>query len=95
MPLESNHFACPCCGYLMFSEGTHDTYEICRICFWEDDPVQYGKPDFEGGANRPSLRQAQANFAEFGACEREAMRHARAPGANDRRASTWKPLPPH
>lgn len=46
-----------------------DTYEICEIYFWEDDGVQFRDPDYEGGANKVSLRQAQKNFLQFGACE--------------------------
>ncbi|EOO14795.1 hypothetical protein IG9_03963 [Bacillus cereus HuA2-9] len=33
------------------------TYEICSICYWEDDEVQFNDHDFEGGANEVSLRQ--------------------------------------
>ncbi|HLN63546.1 MAG TPA: CPCC family cysteine-rich protein [Symbiobacteriaceae bacterium] len=31
------------------------------MCYWEDDPVQADDPDFAGGANESSLRQAQAH----------------------------------
>lgn len=41
----------------------------CPICFWEDDLVQLRSPDFAGGANRPSLIEAQAAFAEIGAID--------------------------
>ncbi len=33
------------------------TYEICSICYWEDDEVQFNDHDFEGRANEVSLRQ--------------------------------------
>ncbi len=45
------------------------TYEICNICYWEDDPVQFENHDYEGGANEVSLRQAQKNFIAYGVCE--------------------------
>jgi hypothetical protein len=48
---------CPCCGYKTLPEK--HLYDICPICFWEDDIVQFEDPDFEGGANIVSLRQAQ------------------------------------
>ena len=33
---------------------------ICVVSvFGEDDGVQYSEPDYEGGANIPSLRQVQ------------------------------------
>ncbi|MGZ9817684.1 CPCC family cysteine-rich protein [Peribacillus simplex] len=35
-----------------------ETYDICKICFWEDDGVQYSAPDEEGGAKIPSSESA-------------------------------------
>lgn len=62
-------FTCQCCGYKTLEEGTRDSYEICKVCFWEDDFVQNEDPDYEGGANKISLRQAQANFKIYGVSE--------------------------
>ncbi|WP_136972983.1 CPCC family cysteine-rich protein [Polyangium sorediatum] len=61
---HENRCACPCCGLLTLPDRGH--YEICRVCDWEDDPIQSQKPDFEGGANAVSLNQARRNYAEFG-----------------------------
>ncbi|MBL1704243.1 hypothetical protein DXB51_09685 [Bacillus cereus] len=44
-------YTCPCCGYETLEEEPPGTYEICSICYWEDDEVQFNDPDFEGGAN--------------------------------------------
>jgi len=64
-------YTCQCCGYKTLSEGTRDSYDICKVCFWEDDLVQNEDPEFEGGANVVSLRQAQRNFKLFGVSEVE------------------------
>lgn len=64
-------FTCQCCGYKTLKEGTKDSYEICKVCFWEDDLVQNEDPNYEGGANEVSLRQAQTNFKMFGVSERK------------------------
>ena len=56
-------YPCPCCGHLTLSEDTHSTYEICSVCGWEDDPVQFKNPDFKGGANKESLNEAKAQLA--------------------------------
>ncbi|MGN1350182.1 MAG: toxic anion resistance protein [Anaerovoracaceae bacterium] len=52
---------CPVCGQHRFSRK--GSYEICPVCGWEDDPVQERDPDFSGGANRQSLREYRAAFA--------------------------------
>nr|WP_217895895.1 CPCC family cysteine-rich protein [Marininema halotolerans] len=70
---------CPCCGYLTFDEDSLGEYEICAVCFWEDDPVQREDPTYAGGANTMSLEQARKNFAEFGAKSHESVINVRNP----------------
>lgn len=67
--LATRKYTCPCCGYKTLDEEPPGTYDICAICFWEDDPIQFEDPDYEGGANRPSLKTAQKNVQLFGACD--------------------------
>jgi hypothetical protein len=55
-------FPCPCCRFVTLDEQPPGTYEICRICSWEDDYVQFHDPDYRGGANSPSLREYRAAF---------------------------------
>lgn len=55
-------YLCPCCNNKTLSEPPPGTYEICFICGWEDDPVQFTHPDYEGGANIMSLNQARVEF---------------------------------
>ena len=70
-------YTCPCCGYKTLDEEPTDTYEICKICFWEDDGVQFRDPDYEGGANVVSLRQAQKKYIMFGACQEDCIEFVR------------------
>ena len=51
-------YACRCCGFWTLSKQATGTFEICRVCDWEDDPIQNDDPSYEGGANTRSLRQA-------------------------------------
>lgn len=74
-------FACPCCGFLTRSSLEYGTFEICPICYWEDDPVQFADPDMVGGANSASLNRAQLNFKEFGANAKEDLKSVRLPTA--------------
>ncbi len=62
---SGNIHPCPCCGFMVFYEPV-GSFNICPICFWEDDLVQLGFPDLAGGANKCSLIQGQQNFANFG-----------------------------
>lgn len=79
MELTDTSRPCPCCGYLTFTAEDAGHYDICDVCFWEDDPIQAEDPDFEGGANVPSLNQARASFAKYGAMERRFTGKVRKP----------------
>ena len=62
---------CPCCGYRTLAEERH--WEICLICFWEDDPLQYDEPAYAGGATDESLEEARRNFQAFGSASRSVL----------------------
>lgn len=84
-------YTCPCCGYRTLDDE-HE-YDICPICFWEDDYLQFKDVDLEGSANHGiSLRQAQKNYLEYGACDRTMLRHVRKLNEEDVRDQDWKPL---
>lgn len=85
-------FTCPCCGFKTLSEKPAGSYGICPICFWEDDNVQANDPDYEGGANRVSLRQAQKNFKELGASDKRVLQYVRKPDISDEKDPDWKLL---
>jgi len=72
-------YKCPCCGYYTFDEKPNGNYDICRVCYWEDDPLAYDNPDEVQCCNRVSLAQARKNFIAFGACEKEMIEHVRVP----------------
>lgn len=58
--------ACPCCGWISLSE--RGAFDICTVCWWEDD----GQDNVDanvvmGGPNSNlSLTQARANFLVHG-----------------------------
>jgi hypothetical protein len=83
--MRKNKYFCPCCGYKTLGKEPPGTYEICEICFWEDDDVQFDDPDYEGGANEPSLRQYQKGFLEGRFLNRK-------PNEKDQRNPNWKPF---
>jgi hypothetical protein len=58
-------YCCPCCGYPTLLERSK--YEICELCYWEDDGQDEEHADeVWGGPNHSySLRDAQENFHRF------------------------------
>src|SRR5512143_2026352 len=85
-------FTCPCCGYKTLEEKPPGTFNICPVCHWEDDHVQFSNPDFAGGANKVSLREAQQNYRKYGACEQRFLKCARHPKKDEKKDVTWRPL---
>ena len=82
---------CPCCGYEVFAEPP-GSYDICPICFWEDDNVQLRYPEMGGGANKPSLIEAQKNYAALGVMEERFLGNIRKPLPTDKRDPEWLPI---
>ena len=72
---------CPCCGYFTLDE--RGEYDICKVCFWEDESpyLIYGEPVEGGwtGANNVPLEQARENFLAFGAGEERFIKNVRPP----------------
>ncbi len=86
-------YTCPVCGRLVFGEPP-GSFEICPICFWEDDAVQLAFPDMSGGANHVSLIEAQKNYAEHGVCELRLADPVRLPNSGDTHDTAWRRLDP-
>ena len=42
---------CPCCGCYTLEED-YGSYEICPVCFWEEDPAAQKNPNIVFGGNR-------------------------------------------
>ena len=72
-------YNCPCCGYKTLDE--RGGFDICSVCFWEDDGQDDHDADIvRGGPNGAlSLSQARANFQSFGACEERHLKNVRKP----------------
>ncbi len=53
-------YHCPCCGALSIDEER--AWDICELCWWEDDALQFDNPDLAGGANDLSLKDWRDKF---------------------------------
>lgn len=72
-------YACPCCHCLTLD--SRGSFEICPVCFWEDDGQDDADADtIRCGPNRSlSLTQARQNYRDFGASDRRMLEHVRPP----------------
>ena len=70
-------YKCVCCGNYTINDKPPGTFEICPICFWEDDNVQFDDPDYAGGANNVSLNIAKENYRIIGAITNHCLEHVR------------------
>jgi len=72
-------YPCPCCGYYTLENKADNTFQICPVCYWEDDGIQLHDIDYKGGANNLSLKEAQINFGRYGAIEEHFIKFVRPP----------------
>ncbi len=72
-------YRCPCCGYKTLHG--RNRFEICEVCYWEDDGQDDDDADVvRGGPNKLlSLSQARNNFKRIGACYEEMLPNVRRP----------------
>lgn len=66
--------------------------DICLICFWEDDATQLRFPSLADVTNAVSLREAQANYAKFGAIEARFAEDVRKPTSEDELDPGFRPI---
>ena len=73
---------CPCCGHRSLTGGPGD-YDLCRVCFWEDDPTQLRWPELRTGANGVSLIDAQQAYLRLGVMDAHFASRVRAPRTDE------------
>jgi len=79
MPFPNLPLRCPCCYFKTLSE--RGAYDICPVCFWEDDGQDDDDADrvFCGPNGGISLTQGRENYKNFGASQRKDLPHVRPP----------------
>ena len=77
-------YRCPCCGYYTFENRPDGSFDICPVCFWEDDGVQLDNEQYEGGANTVSLAQARVNYVNYGAVSECLTEYTRKPHEDEK-----------
>lgn len=81
---------CFICGYKTLDSRCD--WDICPVCFWEDDVLIQGDDDPKSPANGLFVSEAQANFMRFGAVDKNAVDKVRKPLADEERDESWSPL---
>ncbi len=78
-PEPGMRYACPCCRFLTLPE--RDGYDICPVCYWEDDGQDDHDADVKrGGSNHGiSLTQGRQIYLTCGASSKRLLPHVRAP----------------
>jgi hypothetical protein len=80
------NYPCPCCGFKTLPE--RGGFDICPVCFWEDDGQDdHDADEIRGGPNGTlSLSQARKNFADYRASEWRFMSKVRPPSEEEGKA---------
>jgi hypothetical protein len=78
-PGDTMKMVCPCCRYLTLD--MRGGFEICPVCWWEDDGQSDNDADqVRGGPNgNLSLSQARTNYRQYGAISPEFVNLVRIP----------------
>ncbi|WP_199405237.1 MULTISPECIES: CPCC family cysteine-rich protein [Corallincola] len=63
---------CPCCDY--FTLDQRDRYEICPVCYWEDEPLLDEREASSANLGM-ALADARINFLAIGACYPSMKKH--------------------
>lgn len=71
---KNQKFQCPCCG--CFTLGEVGGYNICPVCFWEDDGTT-GEHGFS--PNDVPLDEGKENYKKYGAHLERWTSHVRKP----------------
>lgn len=77
-----NKESCLVCGYMTISK--RGSFEICPICFWEDEGEvpDSAKPTY-GPNGSLSLEKARQNYKKFGAVDKKLKDKVRLPTMDD------------
>lgn len=75
---ERKKHRCPCCEFKTLDDAPGH-FDICPVCYWEDDNIQRDNPNYRGGANNISLNEARQNYKKIGAMSSEYFDSVRPP----------------
>lgn len=90
--ISNNKITCYCCGHKTLTEGPGE-YDICPVCFWEDDGSGFIGSDTPSSVNNGlRLNEAQKNYQKWGAAHPDYVARVRPPLSNEPIDENWHPL---
>lgn len=81
--IDTRKYACLCCGFYTL-DAAPGNFDICPVCYWEDDNIQRLDQNYKGGANDISLNEARRNYKQIGAMSPEHLYSVRPPLENEK-----------
>jgi Cysteine-rich CPCC len=78
---------CPCCGYKTLPD--RGAYDLCPVCWWEDEGVE---PWEVSGSNGQTLVEAQQEYLAQRLPHRLRQGKVRAPKRGEERDPDWRPF---
>lgn len=88
----ADQYPCPCCGHRTLASG--GWYDLCPVCFWEDDPNQLERPLSTDGANGKSLVDSQQAYLQIAAMDKIFSSKVRAARQDEPLDDGWRPIDP-
>ena len=82
-PRRPEKYRCPCCCFRTIE--CRGGFDICQVCYWEDDGQDnHDADDVRGGPNGAlSLSVARQNYRKIGACHERFLNCVRKPNDDE------------
>jgi hypothetical protein len=85
----NKRYPCMCCGFLTLPEPSPGSFEICHVCYWQDDKVGFLDAGSAHGPNAVSLTEARRNFRSLRASEPRFVDKVRPPLSEEMPPEAW------
>ena len=89
--MTAPRYTCPCCGFRTLTGPGN--YDLCPVCFWEDDGMHDNDAASVEGPNGITLAEGQRLYQRYGSSALHCLSKARPPATEEPRDPDWQPQP--